>query len=157
MEIRSSIVISLEPLKPLFKLSDPRFQKTAEKCLFIVTKGSEENVSCFWFLLGTMTRIFCEIKLSSHSCFSIHIFSCSTSLKILCFQLFIRYNYFLRKMIFLSFSIEIWSSSSRKTLRTKASGCFSNSRICKWKFQSIPRRFVFSWKDFVFQILNCFS
>lgn len=44
MDVKSSLLISLEPNKAIFKLADARFIEGPEKCLFILTRGNESTV-----------------------------------------------------------------------------------------------------------------
>ncbi|XKL66266.1 hypothetical protein PGB90_009686 [Kerria lacca] len=41
IKLKTDLLISLQPIKSLIKLSDPRFYEGPQKCIFILTKGSE--------------------------------------------------------------------------------------------------------------------
>lgn len=45
IDVRTNLLVCLEPNKTVLKFSDPRFHQGADKCFFVLTKGTEYNVS----------------------------------------------------------------------------------------------------------------
>lgn len=50
IKLKTDLLISLQPIKSLIKLSDPRFYEGPQKCIFILTKGSEYAVCILLYI-----------------------------------------------------------------------------------------------------------